>query len=191
MKANIDEETAINILYGLYVRRAHWLNVLPAAAAAAAEQLGTDEDLDDYDSFQEDSNSTKKCTSKLNATTMNKWFLSNLHHPYPSEKQKIEFSMQSDLTLVQINNWFSNARRRRREYREYKKKKEEKNRMKQELVATSAVDTKDREKRKLVPPDHASPVKPDANVNQSQQNKKMKWSDILYDPSVIHETDSS
>ena len=35
-----------------------------------------------------------------------------LQHPYPSEDEKREMAHQTNLSLLQVNNWFINARRR-------------------------------------------------------------------------------
>lgn len=35
-----------------------------------------------------------------------------LQHPYPTEDEKRQIASQTDLTLLQVNNWFINARRR-------------------------------------------------------------------------------
>ncbi|XP_040268401.1 homeobox protein Meis2 isoform X7 [Bufo bufo] len=34
------------------------------------------------------------------------------HHPYPSEEQKKQLAQDTGLTILQVNNWFINARRR-------------------------------------------------------------------------------
>ncbi|EWC46954.1 hypothetical protein DRE_03716 [Drechslerella stenobrocha 248] len=41
------------------------------------------------------------------------WLHAHLHHPYPTEDQKLELVSQTGLTMNQISNWFINARRRR------------------------------------------------------------------------------
>jgi hypothetical protein len=35
-----------------------------------------------------------------------------LQHPYPTEDEKRQIASQTSLTLLQVNNWFINARRR-------------------------------------------------------------------------------
>jgi hypothetical protein len=35
-----------------------------------------------------------------------------LQHPYPTEDEKRHIAAQTNLTLLQVNNWFINARRR-------------------------------------------------------------------------------
>ncbi len=36
----------------------------------------------------------------------------NAQHPYPTEDEKRSIASQTNLTLLQVNNWFINARRR-------------------------------------------------------------------------------
>lgn len=38
--------------------------------------------------------------------------MSFLQHPYPTEDEKRHIAAQTNLTLLQVNNWFINARRR-------------------------------------------------------------------------------
>ena len=40
------------------------------------------------------------------------WLKKNLDKPYPSKEQLAKFVESTGLTNIQINNWFSNARRR-------------------------------------------------------------------------------
>ena len=43
---------------------------------------------------------------------MRAWLFQNLQHPYPTEEQKKQLASQTGLTILQVNNWFINARRR-------------------------------------------------------------------------------
>ncbi|CAI9532866.1 unnamed protein product, partial [Staurois parvus] len=36
----------------------------------------------------------------------------DIPHPYPTEDEKRQIAAQTNLTLLQVNNWFINARRR-------------------------------------------------------------------------------
>ncbi|BES87220.1 homeobox protein [Nesidiocoris tenuis] len=49
----------------------------------------------------------KQATSILRS-----WLFQHLVHPYPTEDEKRQLAAQTDLTLLQVNNWFINARRR-------------------------------------------------------------------------------
>jgi len=40
------------------------------------------------------------------------WYVQHLDYPYPTEDKKQDFSEKTDLSLNQINNWFTNTRRR-------------------------------------------------------------------------------
>lgn len=40
------------------------------------------------------------------------WLQRNKHHPYPTDQEKTTLRKETGLTMVQINNWFTNARRR-------------------------------------------------------------------------------
>jgi hypothetical protein len=58
---------------------------------------------------------TKKRRGKLpEAATvlLKKWLFEHWLHPYPSEEEKSLLCSQTHLSLNQINNWFTNARRR-------------------------------------------------------------------------------
>jgi hypothetical protein len=40
------------------------------------------------------------------------WFFSHLESPYPSEEEKEDLANRAGLRITQVNNWFTNARRR-------------------------------------------------------------------------------
>ena len=43
---------------------------------------------------------------------MRQWLFQHLMHPYPKESEKQVMASQTGLSLLQVNNWFINARRR-------------------------------------------------------------------------------
>nr|QFQ66898.1 PKNOX2-like protein [Hofstenia miamia] len=43
---------------------------------------------------------------------MRSWLFQHIVHPYPTEDEKRQLAQQTSLTLLQVNNWFINARRR-------------------------------------------------------------------------------
>ncbi|KAJ8687952.1 hypothetical protein QAD02_023747 [Eretmocerus hayati] len=43
---------------------------------------------------------------------MRAWLFQHLVHPYPTEDEKRQIANETNLTLLQVNNWFINARRR-------------------------------------------------------------------------------
>lgn len=49
---------------------------------------------------------------KVATNIMRAWLFQHLTHPYPSEEQKKQLSQDTGLTILQVNNWFINARRR-------------------------------------------------------------------------------
>ncbi|KAI6243573.1 Homeobox domain-containing protein [Aphelenchoides fujianensis] len=53
-----------------------------------------------------------KVFSKEAITKFRAWLFANLQHPYPSEEQKKQLANETGLTILQVNNWFINARRR-------------------------------------------------------------------------------
>jgi len=68
----------------------------------------------DSDSEGRKSSSNKKrgLFPKQATNILRAWLFQNLTHPYPSEEQKKHLSQQTGLTILQVNNWFINARRR-------------------------------------------------------------------------------
>ncbi|XP_076011305.1 homeobox protein PKNOX1.1 isoform X1 [Genypterus blacodes] len=69
----------------------------------------------DLNLFNHDDNSTKNKRGVLpkHATNvMRSWLFQHIGHPYPTEDEKKQIAGQTNLTLLQVNNWFINARRR-------------------------------------------------------------------------------
>lgn len=43
---------------------------------------------------------------------LREWFISNIHHPYPTENDKLLLSIACELNYKQVQNWLTNSRRR-------------------------------------------------------------------------------
>ncbi|CAL4060216.1 unnamed protein product, partial [Meganyctiphanes norvegica] len=55
---------------------------------------------------------TRAAAAKHATAIMKSWLFQHIVHPYPSEDEKRTIASQTNLTLLQVNNWFINARRR-------------------------------------------------------------------------------
>ena len=63
--------------------------------------------------FQSIEKKNKRGVLPKHATeALRSWLFAHIVHPYPSEDEKRQLSQQTGLTLLQVNNWFINARRR-------------------------------------------------------------------------------
>jgi len=60
-------------------------------------------------------NKRSSSRSKMNARPLRLWFASHPEHPYPTEHDKEQLASASGLSRTQIDNWFSNARRRKKQ----------------------------------------------------------------------------
>ncbi|XP_066515759.1 homeobox protein Meis1-like [Hoplias malabaricus] len=76
--------------------------------SGASPSTGDDEDMD------KDRRNNKKrgIFPKVATNIMRAWLFQHLTHPYPSEEQKKQLAQDTGLTILQVNNWFINARRR-------------------------------------------------------------------------------
>ncbi|KAL1022329.1 hypothetical protein UPYG_G00025210 [Umbra pygmaea] len=77
-------------------------------------QVQLNQDLSSFFT-QEDSSSrsNKRGVLPKSATNiMRTWLFQHIGHPYPTEDEKKQLAIQTNLTLLQVNNWFINARRR-------------------------------------------------------------------------------
>ncbi|XP_015738877.1 homeobox protein PKNOX1 isoform X1 [Coturnix japonica] len=63
---------------------------------------------------QDDGSSKNKrgVLPKHATNVMRSWLFQHIGHPYPTEDEKKQIAAQTNLTLLQVNNWFINARRR-------------------------------------------------------------------------------
>uniref|UniRef100_A0A6Q2Y029 Homeobox domain-containing protein n=1 Tax=Esox lucius TaxID=8010 RepID=A0A6Q2Y029_ESOLU len=77
---------------------------------AASPSTGDD---DDPDKDKRDRHNKKRgIFPKVATNIMRAWLFQHLTHPYPSEEQKKQLAQDTGLTILQVNNWFINARRR-------------------------------------------------------------------------------
>ncbi|KAL5111745.1 Homeobox protein Meis3 [Taenia crassiceps] len=78
-----------------------------------AKSVESGENLDDFDDDKSTKRQKKRGIFPKAATNiMRAWLFQHLSHPYPSEEQKKQLSSETGLTILQVNNWFINARRR-------------------------------------------------------------------------------
>ncbi|XP_038153778.1 homeobox protein PKNOX2 isoform X2 [Cyprinodon tularosa] len=64
------------------------------------------------DSEDKKSKNKRGVLPKHATNIMRSWLFQHLMHPYPTEDEKRQIAAQTSLTLLQVNNWFINARRR-------------------------------------------------------------------------------
>ncbi|XP_077597560.1 homeobox protein PKNOX2 [Stigmatopora nigra] len=64
------------------------------------------------DSEDKKSRNKRGVLPKQATNIMRSWLFQHLMHPYPTEDEKRQIAGQTSLTLLQVNNWFINARRR-------------------------------------------------------------------------------
>ncbi|CAH1791556.1 unnamed protein product [Owenia fusiformis] len=72
----------------------------------------TGDDDDDGDSTSSKRNKKRGIFPKVATNILRAWLFQHLSHPYPSEEQKKQLAQDTGLTILQVNNWFINARRR-------------------------------------------------------------------------------
>jgi hypothetical protein len=70
---------------------------------------GPEDDLDDNAKKRQ---KKRGIFPKVATNIMRAWLFQHLTHPYPSEEQKKQLAQDTGLTILQVNNWFINARRR-------------------------------------------------------------------------------
>jgi len=99
------------------------ISLQPAKGKATKQKLKTskrrldDEDSDSYSSsppaVQQNDSSKKRSRLPPNSVAIFRhWLFNHLESPYPSEEEKEELASKAGLRITQVNNWFTNARRR-------------------------------------------------------------------------------
>ncbi|XP_064603993.1 homeobox protein Meis1-like isoform X2 [Liolophura sinensis] len=76
--------------------------------------VGSGEGTADEDTDERNPKRQKKrgIFPKVATNIMRAWLFQHLTHPYPTEEQKKQLAQETGLTILQVNNWFINARRR-------------------------------------------------------------------------------
>ncbi|XP_007233117.3 homeobox protein PKNOX1.1 isoform X1 [Astyanax mexicanus] len=75
-------------------------------------QLQLNQDLSFFSSEDSSSKNKRGVLPKQATNVMRSWLFQHIGHPYPTEEEKKQIANQTNLTLLQVNNWFINARRR-------------------------------------------------------------------------------
>lgn len=82
-------------------------------ASNASVGSGDGSGCDDDDPTGKSKNSKKRgIFPKVATNILRAWLFQHLTHPYPSEDQKKQLAVDTGLSILQVNNWFINARRR-------------------------------------------------------------------------------
>ena len=88
----------------------------PSEAGAACNAIVGSRDgsglNDDRDPAGKRKKSKKNSLSKVASDILRVWLFQHLNHPYPEEVEKKQLAQDTGLSLLQVNNWFINARRR-------------------------------------------------------------------------------
>jgi hypothetical protein len=79
------------------------------SVGSGGDNTGGEDDLDDNSKKRQ---KKRGIFPKVATNIMRAWLFQHLTHPYPSEEQKKQLAQDTGLTILQVNNWFINARRR-------------------------------------------------------------------------------
>ncbi|XP_025192791.1 homeobox protein PKNOX2-like isoform X2 [Melanaphis sacchari] len=87
-------------------------NVSILHGSLSATSGGSCDEEDDYFGSKKKRQQKRGILPKQATSVMRSWLFQHLIHPYPTEDEKKIIAAQTNLTLLQVNNWFINARRR-------------------------------------------------------------------------------
>ncbi|XP_035703125.1 homeobox protein homothorax isoform X3 [Folsomia candida] len=97
-------------------RHSSWVpsSPYPYASDASNASIGSGEGTgeDDEDGSGKKNQKKRGIFPKVATNILRAWLFQHLTHPYPSEDQKKQLAQDTGLTILQVNNWFINARRR-------------------------------------------------------------------------------
>ncbi|XP_069959833.1 homeobox protein Meis1 isoform X24 [Cherax quadricarinatus] len=82
------------------------------AGDASNASIGSGEGTEEDDDGSKKNQKKRGIFPKVATNILRAWLFQHLTHPYPSEDQKKQLAQDTGLTILQVNNWFINARRR-------------------------------------------------------------------------------
>ncbi|XP_071533277.1 homeobox protein Meis1 isoform X15 [Panulirus ornatus] len=82
------------------------------AGDASNASIGSGEGTEEDDDGTKKNQKKRGIFPKVATNILRAWLFQHLTHPYPSEDQKKQLAQDTGLTILQVNNWFINARRR-------------------------------------------------------------------------------
>jgi len=88
------------------------MDSLSEAGDASNASVGSADGTDDDDMSSKKNSKKRGIFSKVATNILRAWLFQHLTHPYPSEDQKKQLAQDTGLSILQVNNWFINARRR-------------------------------------------------------------------------------
>ncbi|XP_009959766.1 PREDICTED: homeobox protein Meis1-like [Leptosomus discolor] len=111
-EVNFRNGVAADILQMQFVAATVWL-VSGASSDGLDNSVASPSTGDDDDPDKDKKRHKKRgIFPKVATNIMRAWLFQHLTHPYPSEEQKKQLAQDTGLTILQVNNWFINARRR-------------------------------------------------------------------------------
>eukprot|EP00794_Sanderia_malayensis_P020299 gene20299-22288_t len=111
--AQTREETtqSINLASCAFSRKNEYEGCSPTSSETNADSVESFVGPDDDDN-ERPKQKKRGIFPKMATNIMKAWLFQHLAHPYPSEDQKRILANDTGLTILQVNNWFINARRR-------------------------------------------------------------------------------